>query len=85
MATEETITATEANRSFSRVLRGVQEGRCYIITSHGTPVARVLPPVDDIDIERRAEARLRLLERLERQPVMNAGRWTREELYEDED
>jgi antitoxin (DNA-binding transcriptional repressor) of toxin-antitoxin stability system len=32
MAIEETVSAAEANRSFSRLLRGVREGRRYIVT-----------------------------------------------------
>jgi hypothetical protein len=40
-------------------------------------------PVDDQDEEARVTAaRRRLLDRLSRQDVVNAGRWTRDELYE---
>ena len=40
-------------------------------------------PVDDQDEEARViAARRRLLDRLSRQDVVNAGRWTRDELYE---
>jgi prevent-host-death family protein len=81
MAAEEVITATEANRSFSRVLRGVQEGRRYVVTSQGRAVARIVPAGDDEDA--RARARRELLARLKRQPVIDIGPWTREELYED--
>ena len=35
--------AAEANRNFSRVLREVTEGRSYLVTSHGRPVARIVP------------------------------------------
>lgn len=40
-------------------------------------------PVDDQDEEARViAARRRLLDRLSRQDVVNAGSWTRDELYE---
>ena len=40
---EKSISAADANRSFSQVLREVREGRTYIVTSHGKPVARIAP------------------------------------------
>ena len=77
---DETVTAAEANRSFSRLLRGVREGRRYVVTSHGKPVAQIIPaaPTD------REAARRALLDHLARQRPMNVPRWTRDELYEDE-
>ncbi len=32
---DEPVTAAEANRGFSRLLRGVREGASYVVTSHG--------------------------------------------------
>lgn len=78
---EETITAAEANRSFSRVLREVRAGRRYIVTSHGTPVAMIVPATSDSD---RSAAKAVLLERLARQPIINVPPWTRDELYDDD-
>jgi prevent-host-death family protein len=43
MAIQEKISAAEANRSFSRLLRGVREGRTYVVTAHGHPIARLMP------------------------------------------
>lgn len=80
---EEVISAADANRKFSRVLRGVREGRSFVVTSHGKPVARISPVGDDDDATRE-RAREALLERLRRQPVIDIGPWTRDELYEDE-
>lgn len=77
---EKTISAAEANRNFSQVLRDVREGGSYVVTSHGRPVAKILPA--EVSDEARRLARERLFERLEAQPVSNAGKWTREELYE---
>lgn len=79
---DETISAAEANRSFSRLLRGVRQGRSYVVTSHGRPVARLIP-ADEQD-QARAFGRAALMARLRKQPVMKIGRWTRNELYEDE-
>jgi prevent-host-death family protein len=83
-AMDETITAAEANRSFSRLLRGVQQGQSYLVTSHGRPVARVVPPDqdDEMTLRLRGAARRVLLERVAQQPTINIGRWTRAELYE---
>src|SRR5271169_4888698 len=43
MAIEETVSAAEANRSFSRLLRGVREGRSYVVTAHDRPIGRLEP------------------------------------------
>jgi prevent-host-death family protein len=83
---EKTVSAADANRRFSDLLRGVRKGRSYVVTSHGRPVAKLIPAETD---ERHAEAaRAALLARLKSQPAAQndkAGkRWTRDELYEDE-
>ena len=72
------IAAAEANRNFSRLLREVAGGDSFTITSHGRPVARIVP-ADSADRDARRD---KFLERLRRQPAMNAGPWTREELYD---
>jgi prevent-host-death family protein len=79
---DEAVSAADANRKFSLILRGVREGHSYVVTSHGRPVARIIP-ADRGEIVATG-ARKVLLSRLERQPVVNAGRWTRDELYEDD-
>jgi prevent-host-death family protein len=81
---DETVSAAEANRSFSRLLRGVREGRSYVVTAHGRPVARLVPAEQQEDAERRfREAAWRqLMERIAKQPIMHAEPWTRDELYE---
>ena len=75
------ISAADANRSFSELLRGVREGRSYVVTSHGRPVARILP-YEGPDVDRDA-AKQRLFERLRAQPPMNVGKFNREWAYED--
>ncbi|MHB1609944.1 MAG: type II toxin-antitoxin system Phd/YefM family antitoxin [Acidiferrobacter thiooxydans] len=76
------ISAADANRQFSTLLREVREGRQYVVTSHGKPIARLIPFNKDDDVAMRGRAAL--LSRLEGQPLSDAGRWTREELYEDD-
>lgn len=76
------VSAADANRQFSAVLREVRDGKTYVITSHGKPVAKLVP----FDAERDAQdaARAKLFTRLKRQRAVRAiGRWTRDELYED--
>lgn len=80
----ESISAADANRNFSQLLRGVrEEGATYIVTSHGKAVAKIVP----IDASDRvsSRARIELLKRLESQPIIKAKPWTRNELYEDGD
>jgi prevent-host-death family protein len=79
---EEAVSAADANRRFSLLLRGVREGHSYVVTSHGKPVARLIPAGKHDDVA--LGARATLLSRLGKQPVIDTGRWTRDELYEDD-
>jgi prevent-host-death family protein len=74
------ISAADANRAFSGLLRRARDGETVVITSHGKPVARIVP-VRDQDRVRDA-ARRALFNRLRAAPVGTVRRWTREELYE---
>ena len=77
-----TISAADANRNFSHLLRQVREGRSYVVTAHGKPVAKIVPFTTDDRVV--ARARAALLERLSDEPAVDGGRWTRDDLYEDE-
>ncbi|MCJ2056882.1 type II toxin-antitoxin system prevent-host-death family antitoxin [Methylobacterium sp. J-048] len=79
---DEAIPAAEANRKFSLLMRGVRDGNSYVVTSHGRPVARIVPASERDGVA--SGARATLLSRLQRQPVVQAGPWTREALHEDE-
>jgi prevent-host-death family protein len=78
---DETISAAEANRAFSRILRDVQAGRAYVVTVHGRAVARIVPMSGE-EAAREA-ARDALLARLRAQPAHDAGLWRRNDLYDD--
>jgi prevent-host-death family protein len=81
MRPELRISAADANRRFSELLRTVKKGQSVVVTSHGKPVAKISPMVED---NRAVDgARSVLLARLRRERVVNAGRWTRDELYDD--
>lgn len=78
-----TVTATEANRSFSKLLREVERGNRVTVTSHGRHVAVIVPVDDDATVrERRAKALEALHRRRLTQKHITVGSWTREELYE---
>ena len=78
-----TVTATEANRSLSRLLREVERGKRVVITSHGRKVAVMSPAEEQAPTrEQRLAALEKLKERWATQPHITIGPWTREELYE---
>jgi len=77
---ENPVSAAEANRSFSHLLREVRGGASFVVTAHGKPVARIVPcePADAA----RAAARASLLRYLRDAPVTDIGPWRRDDLYE---
>lgn len=77
---EKAISAADANRKFSKVLRDVREGQSYVVTSHGKAVARIAPFKQDRVTA--ANARNFLLNRLRTERVVKIGRWKRDELYD---
>ena len=74
------VSAADANRKFSELLRGVRSGQSYVVTSHGRAVAKI-SAIEEFE-PAAARARAALLTRLEQQPAKKIVRWTREELYE---
>jgi len=75
---EKPVTAADANRKFSKLLRGVRGGQSYVVTSHGKAVAKIVPTGKNGGVARGTRASL--VKRLRSQPVVRTGRWTREEL-----
>jgi len=47
------VTAAEANRSFSKLLSEVKREETATITSHGAPIAKLVPFLDASEPERR--------------------------------
>ena len=74
-----TVSAADANRDFSKLLRNVRNGDSVVITNHGKPVAKIIPFAHD---PVRAAAKETLLARLRSQPAIDIGPWTRDELYD---
>jgi prevent-host-death family protein len=75
------ITATEANRDFSKILEQVTSGKSIGITKRGKIVA-TLNPAKDFDSASAQQAVRDHLEQLRRQPALGIPRGTREELYD---
>ena len=80
---EKAVSAADANRKFSELLRGVRQGHSYIVTAHGRPIARILPVGENEGAA--SNTRSALLKRLRSQRAVSIGRWKREELYEADD
>lgn len=78
-----TVTASEANQNFSRLLSEAIAGETITITRRGKPVVKLVPAEDELKV-RRAAALKKLLARLEKMEPVVIGPWTREELYERE-
>ena len=78
---DQSISAAEANRSFSRILRDVQHGDTFVVTSHGRPVARIVP--FSAESLARAAAWARLMAGLENRPAVDIGPWSRDDLYDE--
>jgi prevent-host-death family protein len=82
-----TVSAAQANREFSKLLRAVQEGETVTITSHGKVVARLVSAGDD---EREKDAAwLELIESLKNRPLSPdrprlPGKFQRDWAYDDE-
>ena len=74
------VSAADANREFSKILRQVREGETITVTSRGQPVA-VIVPVSEATPPGQQGAKTALLARLRTQAPVGAT-WTRDELYE---
>lgn len=74
------VSAADANRHFSKILRDVRGGESVTVTSRGVEVAMIVP-VGEGTTGVRERARADLLARLRSQKPAGAT-WTRDELYE---
>lgn len=75
------ISAAEANRHFSALLREVSRGARVTVTARGKPVATI-SAADRVERRERAAAKRALLSRLRAARIMGARSWSRDELYE---
>lgn len=75
-----TVSAGDANRHFSSLLRDVATGEIVTVLSRGKPVATIAParPGDS----GRDQAKRALLGRLHQQKPSGRRDWSRDELYE---
>jgi prevent-host-death family protein len=83
---ELTVSAAEANRSFSKLLRAARDGARVTITSHGEPVAELGPVTradrEEEELVRRRTAHAFLLKRWNTLSPVTVGPWTRDGLYD---
>lgn len=75
-----TVTAADANRKFSSVLRDVSQGEIFTVVSRGRPVATI-SPAKSADAQRGA-SKAALIARLRKQEACGERNWTRDELYD---
>ena len=76
-----TITAREANHRFAELLSTVEkEGRGFVVTKHGRPVARLVPVEAEDRLTPEREAALERL--LASAKPLGIGRLDRDELHE---
>ena len=75
-----TISATDASRFFSSLLRVVATGEVVTVLSRGKPVAVISAAYQEGAFKLRAHHRL--VERLKSQLSNRERNWTRDELYE---
>lgn len=76
------ITATEANQRFSEMLRDVQSGESFVVTSRGKPVARLVPINEATAIAEQRRKVHDFLDYVETLPIRDAGPWKRDDLYD---
>jgi prevent-host-death family protein len=76
------VSAREANQSFSTLLKAVVEGEEVVITRRGKPVARLIPIEPVADAERQAEIDRIMAHLREGVDLGEPVSWTRDELYD---
>ncbi|HEX8401227.1 MAG TPA: type II toxin-antitoxin system prevent-host-death family antitoxin [Allosphingosinicella sp.] len=78
------VSAAEANRSFSKLMRVVEDGTEVTVTSRGKPKIKLVPVTQDdaADREQLREAYEALKASWANQEFKVIGPWTREDLYD---
>jgi prevent-host-death family protein len=72
-----TITASQANQAFSKLLRQVQQGEDFVVMSRGRAVARVIP-YTETKLENGIS---NMLAKLEKLPQHRLNNWSRDDMY----
>ena len=75
------VSATEANRHFSSLLREVAHGVRITVTLRGKPVATI-SAADSVEHQERAAAKGALLSRLRATPATGTRDWSRDNLHD---
>ncbi|POR46228.1 type II toxin-antitoxin system Phd/YefM family antitoxin [Bosea psychrotolerans] len=77
------VSAAQANREFSKLMKLAESGEDVIVTSHGKPKVRIVRVEDGEDeAHRRQRAFDALTELLRSRPILNLPRATRDDMYE---
>lgn len=81
-----TISAADADRHFSKLLRDVKAGHTVVVTSRGEPVARIEPArPEDSEIQARERAWIDLKAHYATLTPMNIEiTWARDDVYDDD-
>ena len=82
------VTAAEANRNFSRIMKEAEAGETIIVTSHGEPTVKIVAVaesrgIDEVERTRRQALWSQHKARLLDQPTLGLGRFQRDWAYED--
>lgn len=78
-----TVSAAQANREFSKLMKIVESGEEVVVTSRGRPKMKLVRVEDaDDEVARRQNAFDEFTEWLKHRPVLNLPRATRDEMYE---
>ncbi len=77
-----TVSAREANQSFSRLLGEAARGEEVIITKRGKPIAKLVSVTGSDKGAEWEEARERLMKRLRRGVKLGGRKYTRDEMHE---
>ncbi len=78
-----TVSAAQANREFSKLMKLAESGERVVVTSRGQPKVQITK-VEDADVEkaRRREAFDKMTEWLNSRPVQNFPKLTRDDFYD---
>lgn len=78
-----TVSAAQANREFSKLMKLAESGERVVVTSRGQPKVQITR-IEEADAEkaRRREAFDRMTEWLNSRPVQNFPKLTRDDFYD---